>query len=356
MNYFQRGSPGVMHSPARRLVAGYVIASAGVLLSISGGTWDVTNHLLNRPETFFSPPHAALYTGVTIALVGTVIAVTAARATRIDWTVKLMIGGIALLLSAGPVDFAWHSSFGLDGLLSPPHAVLISGMVASAAGAMIGVITAYQRAENRPLPMSLLIIGMLPVWVSAAGALHMFSLPFSDTDFYNFNPDPQAAFFLATLGFPFATAAILVTASGLAGRRFGAMSALAAAFLFVGALTSVVQNDALVPTLPFYVSTIIPIVAADAILSRWISPKATYLAGAIAGLAFIVLYYPLITYTYNEALSPQRAVWASLTASIYFEILGTVFSLVAVPAAAMGVLGAITGRKLAQRAELALLK
>mgnify|MGYP001764096625 CR=1 FL=1 len=124
----------------------------------------------------------------------------------------------------------------------------------------------------------------------------------------------------------------------------------------VGALTSVVQNEALVPTLPFYVSAIIPIVAADAILSRWISPKATYLAGAIIGLAFIVLYYPLIAHTYNEVLSPQRAVWASLTASIYFEMLGTLFPLVAVPAAATGVLGALVGRKLAQRAELALLK
>jgi hypothetical protein len=345
-----------MHSPAKRLVAGYVIASAGVLLAISGGTWDVTNHLLNRPETFFSPPHAALYSGVAIALAGSIIAATSARATKIDWTVKLMIVGIALLLSAGPVDYAWHSRFGLDGLLSPPHGVLISGIVASAAGAMIGIITAYGRAEQRPLPTSLLIIGMLPVWVSAAGALHMFSLPFSHTGFFDFDPDPQAAVVLATLGFPFVTAAILVTTAFLAGRKFGAMSALAAAFVFVGALTSIVQNEALVPTLPFYVSAIIPIIAADAILARWVSPKATYLAGAIAGLAFIVLYYPLITHTYNEALMPQRAVWASLTAEIYFEMLGTIFPLVAAPAAAMGVVGALVGQRLAQRAELALLK
>ena len=80
------------------------------------------------------------------------------------------------------------------------------------------------------------------------------------------------------------------------------------------------------------------------------------MAGAIAGAAFFMLYFPLITHTYNEVLSPERAVWASLTAMIYFEMLQGVFPLVVVPAAAAGVLGAIIGQKMVARAELALLK
>jgi hypothetical protein len=339
------------------MAAGYVVLSVGVLVAISGGTWDVTNHLLNRPETFFSPPHAVLYTGAGTAVAGAALVLSASRAEkRRDFPVKMAIVGIALLVSAGPVDFGWHSIFGLDGLLSPPHAVLVSGMVISSIGAMIGVIYTWPRIEQRALSKALIVLGMLPVWVASAGAVHMFSLPFSNTDYFNFNPNPQAAVALATLTFPLITAAVLVAASRLAARKFGALSALVGAFIIVGMLTSIAPNEALYITIPFYVSAAIPLVAADAILSRWKSQRAVLVAGAIAGLAFYVLYFPLITHTYNEALSPERRVWASLTAIIYFEELQVVLPLVAAPAAAMGVLGAIASQKMVQRGEVSLLK
>ena len=50
-----------------------LVISFGILLVTVGGEWDITNHLLNKPETFFAPPHALLYTGVAIALIGTVV-------------------------------------------------------------------------------------------------------------------------------------------------------------------------------------------------------------------------------------------------------------------------------------------
>ncbi len=355
MNY-QHGLLDAMHEPARRLVAGYVISSLGILLAISGGTWDVTNHLLNRPETFFSPPHAALYSGAGAALVGAIIVMSASRAAkRTDWPAKLVLAGISLLLAAGPIDFAWHSAFGLDGLLSPPHAVLVSGMVAGSVAAAIGIATAYPRHNRKALPLPLVLAALLPMWISAAGAIHMFSLPFSETAFFNFNPEPRAGAIVATLGFPAITAAIVVAASALYGRRFGVVTALGASFILVGVLTSMLPNDALWPTIPFYITAIIPLVCADAIMSRWNSRHSVMVAGAIAGLAFIVLYYPLITHTYEEALG-NRTVWASLTALIYFDLLGTVFPLVAMPAASAGIVGAIMGHRMAQAAELALLK
>jgi hypothetical protein len=338
------------------MAAGYVVLSIGVLVAISGGTWDVTNHLLNRPETFFSPPHAVLYAGAGTAVVGAAFVLSASRAEKkIEFPARMAIIGIALLVSAGPVDFGWHSAFGLDGLLSPPHAVLVSGMVASAVGAMSGLVYAWPKMGQGALPKALIVLGMLPVWVASAGAVHMFSLPFSKA-YFDFNPYPQAAAALATLAFPLITAAVLASASRLAAGKFGTLSALAGSFIVVGMLTSIAPNEALHATMPFYVSAAIPLVAADAVLSRWRSQKAVLFAGAIAGLAFYVLYFPLITHTYNEVVSPERPVWASLTAMIYFEEAQAVFPLVAAPAAAMGVLGAIVGQKMVQRAEVALLK
>jgi hypothetical protein len=229
-------------------------------------------------------------------------------------------------------------------------------MLASSVGALIGMSRAYPQLERGAIPAALIILGMLPVWLATAGAVHMFSLPFSDTAFFNFNPEPHIGAVVATVGFPFATAAILLAARGMGGRRFGVMSALAGAFVFTGMLTSILPNEALVPTAPLYIGVLVPIVAADLVLSRWLSSKALFASGALLGVSFLMLYYPLITHTYNEVLSPERAVWASLTAIIYFGLVGTVFPLVVVPAAAAGVVGAIMGQRMAERAELELLK
>jgi hypothetical protein len=42
---------------------GSILTSLGILLVTVGGSWDITNHLLSKPETFSSPPHALMYSG-----------------------------------------------------------------------------------------------------------------------------------------------------------------------------------------------------------------------------------------------------------------------------------------------------
>ena len=123
---------------------GSILTSLGILLVTVGGSWDITNHLLSKPETFFSPPHALMYSGVAISLVGVVL-------TFVGWKnlqkfkhnyflpLKIKLIGIGLLTGAGPLDFIWHSYFGLDGLLSPPHFTLIIGMFLCSVGGMIGI-------------------------------------------------------------------------------------------------------------------------------------------------------------------------------------------------------------------------
>ena len=46
-----------------------LVATGGVFLQIGGTSWDVTSHLLQRPETFFTPPHAVLYSGVGLLVI-----------------------------------------------------------------------------------------------------------------------------------------------------------------------------------------------------------------------------------------------------------------------------------------------
>ena len=312
-----------MYGLSRKLFAGYMLVSLGMLLAAAGGSWDITNHLLNKPETFFAPPHAVLYSGVASAVVGTVLVFSASKsaaAGKMIWPMKLVIACVVMLISAAPVDFGWHSAFGLDGLLSPPHFVLVSGMVVGSAGALAGLSQSTKR-----VPSVLIIIAILPIWLAASGMIDMFSLPFSETEHFNFNPHPTLGVVVATLAFPFLISACLIGSSALAGKRFGVLSMAGAAFIVIGVLTSIIPNSALTSTIPFYISSIIPIVS----------------------LAFFMLYYPLITYTYNEVFE-SKVVWPSLIAQIYFEMIQDVLPLVAIPTAAMGILGALLIDRLAR--------
>ena len=347
MNYSRQSPAQDVIGSTKKLLAGYVLVSLGVLLAAGGGSWDINNHLLNKPETFFAPPHAVLYTGAGAAVTGAVILLLTARRTgTVIKPIKLVIAGVAMLLVAGPVDFAWHSAFGLDGLLSPPHFVLVSGMIASSVGALAGMIHHGSLAfrEFRLAP-PLIVLGVLPVWLAASGMIDMFSLPFSHTGFFNFDPHPVLGVAVATLGFPLLISILTYSSSALSGRRFGVMTAAGAAFIATSMLTSMVPNDALISTIPFYLANLIPFVTADLLLSFSRSRVSVYVAGAIVGIAFFTLYYPLITYTYNKVLDDQT-VWPSMIALAYTKMIGTVVPLVIAPAAALGVIGAMVGERL----------
>jgi hypothetical protein len=114
-------------------------------------------HIYELPETFFTPWHAMIYSGVLGAAL--VLAGTAFVAWRhgAPWRQALPAGyrlsllGAGLFLLTGVVDFAWHSVFGieadLEALYSPPHLLL------AAAGALIasGPLRAawYQRQTSQ---------------------------------------------------------------------------------------------------------------------------------------------------------------------------------------------------------------
>ena len=391
----------------RNPITGYILVSLGVLLSASSGSWDITNHLLNKPETFFSPPHAGLYMGVAIVLSGSIMMLSRYyrsysnisnnnhyinKLIDLPLPMKLVTIGVIMLVSAGPFDFAWHSAFGLDGLLSPSHSVLTIGMAVSSIGALLGMLSRNNDQNNdddnnksrkfnpsittssscsssaiadstnnddnntsHAISLILIIIGIIPVWITVSGLIHMASLPFSDTEHFNFNPDPTLAAIIATLAFPFIVSFMLFSSFQLSvrskrtKRMFGILSITGIVFIIINLTTAILPNEYLVPTIPFYILNIIPIVAVDILLSKLSTPKTkivNYVAGAVIGSIFFTLYYPLITHTYNEVLSNSQTVWPSLTSSIYFKMIDKIYPLMVIPAAAIGIVATIVSSKL----------
>jgi hypothetical protein len=386
-----------------------IMVSLGILLTASSGSWDITNHLLNRPETFFSPPHAGLYSGVVLVLIGSLMSFRHYRHNSSKMSddnnnrkflptyLRLVLIGVVMLILAGPLDFAWHTAFGLDGLLSPPHAVLTIGMVLCSIGAFLGLISknnCYSRMRtetnieitNNEDSYSIvelkntssndttisykrsplyIIISITAIWITVSGIIHMTSLPFSDTDYFKFNPNPILAALIATLCFPFLVSFILFTSWEIT-KKFGVLSAAGMIFIFINLVTTILPNENLVSTIPFYLLNVIPIIVVDLLLSLLnlglssssssssspISLSQTrkrimkVLSGVVLGLMFFMLYFPLITHTYNEVSINSQPVWPNITASIYFEMIDEMYPLLVVSSIATGILGVVVSSKL----------
>ena len=122
------------------------IATAGALLQIGGTSWDITSHLMLKPETFFTPSHTCTLYRRRLAYYirrnrGVVLfenkkgIVGNSNATAF----KLLVIGSVISLVAGPSDFLWHETFGVDGLLSPPHLALITGMLINSIAVAVGL-------------------------------------------------------------------------------------------------------------------------------------------------------------------------------------------------------------------------
>jgi hypothetical protein len=106
-------------------------------------------------------------------------------------------------------------------------------------------------------------------------------------------------------------------------------------------------NESLIPTLPFYILNILPILASDILLSLTSNrPCAVFATGAILGSSFLMIQYPLVTYVYSEVSSNQSFVWPSLISATYFGMLDNIYPLIIGPALTMGIVGALLARKI----------
>jgi len=145
----------------------YLWCSALAVLSVEiGGQWDLSWHESIGRDTFWTPPHIAIYLcGVLAGIVcGYLILYTTIRrpAELMNRSVQVLgfsapigaflaaWGGVAMLTSA-PFDNWWHNAYGLDvKIVSPPHALLMLGILAIKVGSLLLVISAMNRAEGDP--------------------------------------------------------------------------------------------------------------------------------------------------------------------------------------------------------------
>ena len=173
-------------------------------------------------------------------------------------------------------------------------------------------------------------------------------MPFSSTDFFQFNPEPTIAFIIASLAYPFLISLSLTLIFRLSNYQFGMLSILGGLFLLIYSSTAIVPNFAMFDTVQFYALNLIPFVISDIFLKLNRSKLSRFFVGGLLGSVFYMTYYPYVMYTYNEILL-GKLVSPSLIYFVYFELIQTVMIYTIIPAIIMGILGVIISGKLSKK-------
>lgn len=135
----------------------YLLAISFASISmVIGVIWDISWHMSIGRDKFFSPPHILVYLGGVFGGAFSGIQVLwntfgASRAVRSNlikvWGLfysslgtLLCIWGAVAMLTAAPFDDWWHNTYGLDVvILSPPHTLLVTGILILIFGACINI-------------------------------------------------------------------------------------------------------------------------------------------------------------------------------------------------------------------------
>ncbi len=338
MSYLDPSSKSTKTKTISLLV--YFFISIGVSLQIGGSNWDIVWHGVKNVESFLTPPHTVIYTGVALAIGSIVFRliyfpilaiknnsvpklsifsnIIKSQSELFPFPIKLAFVGVSLQLMAGPFDFWWHNNFGFDGLLSPPHAVLATGMLIAALGGLVGITKHNKDNPFSYISRAFLVIAFGVFLMVAVDLVLMFTLPFSNGQYFNFNPEPFTAMFAASILIPFAMSLSLVSVSSSLKIPYF-FSCVTAVIIAIQATATITSNSYFSGLFPFYILNILPAIVADLFLLKrhdwqqnrnkeitFSSEKRYLFASVLLSSFFITLFFPWSVDVYGGFFKPSE--------------------------------------------------
>jgi hypothetical protein len=299
---------------------------AGSLSIVLGTLWDISWHVSIGRDTFWSPPHAAVYLGGllaglssgVLALKATFAGSEAERAVTVRfWGFRAPLGAwmaiwgsFAMLVSA-PYDNWWHNAYGLDiGAFTPPHTLLLGGMIAIEFGVMFLALSYQNRASAGEmtrlglahlLTAGIVVATLIPVHIIQPNRRH------------------SALFYEVLCAYlPF----LIVSAARASRMRWAATITSAFYMLIVlfmvwvlplfpahpklGPINMPITHMA---SLPFPLLLVFPALAIDFFLQRREGKRAGWPDAAMIGVTFAVIFFVIHWYFAIFQLSPGARNW-----------------------------------------------
>jgi fumarate reductase subunit C len=304
----------------------YLWASViGVTSAMVGIHWDISWHRSIGRDTFWTPPHMAIYLCGIIAGISSAYLILATTFGKLPQVRAASVrmwgfygplgafitawGGVAMLTSA-PFDDWWHSAYGLDvKILSPPHTVLASGILGIELGALILVLGYMNRAqgdERRRLNWLYMYLGSMIVIV-----LQILTMEYSDRVLQH-----TATFFIAM---SIVVPAALLGVASASENRWAATTIASVYTLFTGLLIWILPLFPAQPKLgpvlhpvtqfippQFPILMIVPAIALDLVRHR-IRNWNIWIQSAICGAVFFGLFAAVQWPFANFLMSPSAA-------------------------------------------------
>ncbi len=125
---------------------------------IAGLFLDGWAHRNQKPETFFSPWHAILYSGFFASALWMLYVIRRQQQPGVSWRTTMPVGygfraaGVGIFGAGAVADLIWHCVFGIEvdieALLSPSHLLLLSGGLLMAVGPIISTLA--REPEQKP--------------------------------------------------------------------------------------------------------------------------------------------------------------------------------------------------------------
>ena len=218
------------------------VSVIGVTSAMIGVHWDISWHRSIGRDTFWTPPHIAIYLCGVIAGISSaylILATTfgrlpAVRASSVRmWGFHGPLGafvtawgGIAMLVSA-PFDDWWHNAYGLDvKILSPPHTLLAMGMIFLQFGACVSICKYLNTGIGNAAVLRLLFV------IGACSLLCMVYTLF--TDFLHVRAERSGSFYIIAA----IASLLLLPAFGRALRMRWGMTAITGGYFLLVALSN----------------------------------------------------------------------------------------------------------------------
>ncbi|HYY71218.1 MAG TPA: hypothetical protein VE595_02295 [Nitrososphaeraceae archaeon] len=295
-----------------------IVSTLGSFIQIAGASWDITSHLLNQPESFFTPSHTMLYTGIGLIVISAgigsflLIKREIKQYTSISLSFKLLMIGSFLSLIAGPFDYLWHQIFGFDGLLSPTHLTLATGMLINSVAVFIGLYGVINNISHwKNLGKLFLIPCLSSVWFTSIWYVFIFVLPFSESEFFNFNLNTYSATLIASIFLPVVNSIMFLYSSKVFNNVLGYAFIIVSLLVLVNTFSTILPTgDLLSPLIPWYLVTVLGAsLFADILLnSRFIRINTQFknnklIASSLVGAIFYFFNYPMIIWTYGTFLN-----------------------------------------------------
>ena len=313
----------------------YLYATLLASLSIMVGlVWDISWHMSIGRDGLLSAPHLAIYFGGVLAGVFSgirVLKITFAgtpkeRSESVKFwgifygslgTLFCIWGAFAMLTSA-PFDDWWHNTYGLDvTILSPPHTVLLLGMVTIQFGAMVSVLARRNRMSLGKIGYQSLspTVRMLMNLLFALSAGFMLSMLFTIASEYFSRHDMHGTMFYQVGAFLFPL--YLMAISWAAPSRWGATQAAAVYMVFMAAMVWILPIFPAEPLLgpllnpitnyqafEFPLLLVIPALGIDLVVQRMRNKNAWLVAlvcSAVFLLSFLAVQWPMGDFLMTEA-------------------------------------------------------